>query len=275
MHPIERLRYVARAGGAEPSVLVRETAGALAAVANDDNRGLVPACRRLIDRHVAVGPMWWLAARVLSAGDPVAEGWRSADEIDGDTTMSVLARNLPDDATVVIVGWPELTASAVRRRGDIETLVVEAGGDGMALSRRLHDAGLDSAEVPDLGIGAAATVADLVIVEAVAAGPTGVLAGTGSHAAAAVARASEVPVWAVAGVGRVLHQQMWDALLARLDESGEEPWDRPEELVPAALLDAVVTPNGVEAVDDALSHSTAPVAPELLRSSAHDTPGSQ
>jgi hypothetical protein len=275
MHPIERLRYVARAGGAEPSVLVRETAGALAAVANDDSKGLVPACRRLIDRHVAVGPMWWLAARVLSAGDPVAEGWRAADEMDGDTTSSVLARNLPDDATLVIVGWPELIANAVRRRGDAEVLVIEAGGDGLALSRRLRDAGLDTAEVPDGGVAAAAVVANLVLVEALAAGPGGILAVAGSHAAAAVARAAEVPVWAVVGVGRVLLQPMWDALLARLDDSGAEPWDRPEELVPAALLDAVVTPAGLEAVETALGHSTAPVAPELLRSSAHDTPGTQ
>jgi hypothetical protein len=73
----------------------------------------------------------------------------------------------------------------------------------------------------------------------------------------------------------VLHQQMWNALLARLDEGGDEPWDRAEELVPVALLDAVVTTSGVEAVDIALGRSTAPVAPELLRSSAHDTPGSQ
>ena len=66
MHPIERLRYVARASGADPSVLVRETASALAAVAADDPIGLVPACRRLVDRHLTSGPMWWMVARVLT-----------------------------------------------------------------------------------------------------------------------------------------------------------------------------------------------------------------
>src|SRR4051794_17701783 len=99
MHPIERLRYVARASGADPSILVRETAGALAAVAADDPVGLVPACRRLIDRHITAGPMWWLTARVLTAADPIAEAWLAADEIDRDPTADFVTRDLPDEAT--------------------------------------------------------------------------------------------------------------------------------------------------------------------------------
>src|SRR5438105_4963027 len=106
MHPIERLRYVARAAGADPSVLVRETAEALAAVAADDPMGLVPACRRLIDRHITAAPMWWLVARVLTASDPIAEAWLAAEQIDTDPTAGVVTRELPDDATVTIVGWP-------------------------------------------------------------------------------------------------------------------------------------------------------------------------
>src|SRR3954447_14128720 len=98
MHPIERLRYVARATGADPTVLVRETAGALAAVASEERVGVVPACRRLIDRHLTVGPMWWLAARVLPAADPVGEAWVAADELDRDTTAAQLVRHLPDEA---------------------------------------------------------------------------------------------------------------------------------------------------------------------------------
>ena len=35
MHPIERLRYVARASGADQTVLVQETAAALSAFAGD------------------------------------------------------------------------------------------------------------------------------------------------------------------------------------------------------------------------------------------------
>src|SRR5436190_24211792 len=99
MHPMERLRYVARAGGVDPSLLVRETAAALAAVAHEDPVGMVSGCRRLIERHVTAGPMWWLVARVLTAPDPVGEAWVAADEIDSDATADHVAHCLPDDAT--------------------------------------------------------------------------------------------------------------------------------------------------------------------------------
>src|SRR5262245_41181947 len=86
VHPIERLRYVARSSGAPMAVLVRETAGALGGLGFDP-AGLVTACRRVLDRHPTAGPLWWLAARVLtSVGDPDEEGWRCAEELDDDTT---------------------------------------------------------------------------------------------------------------------------------------------------------------------------------------------
>ena len=69
MHPIERLRYVARASGADQAVLVEETAHALRAFLDDPN-GLVTACRRIVDRHPTSAPLWWLCARVLTAPDP-------------------------------------------------------------------------------------------------------------------------------------------------------------------------------------------------------------
>src|SRR5215472_5141261 len=100
MHPIERLRYVARASGADPSLLVRETAAALADVVRVEPAGLVPACRRLVDRHLTTGPVWWLAARLLTAADPVAEAWAAAAEMEDDPTDGLLIACLPDDATV-------------------------------------------------------------------------------------------------------------------------------------------------------------------------------
>src|SRR5215213_4877403 len=64
VHPIERLRYVARAGGLDLVELVQDAALALSGFA-DDPAALVTACRSLVDRHPAAGPVWWLAARVL------------------------------------------------------------------------------------------------------------------------------------------------------------------------------------------------------------------
>lgn len=265
MHPIERLRYVARATGADPSVLVRETAGALAAVVRDEAAGVVPACRRLIDRHLTVGPMWWLASRVLTAADPVAEAWIAADDLDRDATAAHLVRHLPDDATVTIVGWPAVLAGALRRRADLEVVIADAGGEGSALARRLDAEGVDAVVIPDAGVAAAAVVSDLVVVEAVAGGPPGILAATGSHGAAATAVHAGIPVWLVAGVGRVLPAPLWDALTIRLDDSGDEPWERPDELVPSDLFSAAIGPDGPAEVADLLGSSTAPVAAELLR----------
>ncbi|HEX9970223.1 MAG TPA: hypothetical protein VGB03_08795 [Acidimicrobiales bacterium] len=254
MHPIERLRHVARAEGAGASLLVREAAGALAGFGNDP-AGMVTACRRLVGRHPAVGPMWWLAARVLAAPEPVAAAWRSADDLDADATPQSLAADLPDDATVVVVGWPDLSADALRRRADLEVLVVDAGGEGSGLARRLRGAGVDALDVPDAGLASAVTESDLVLLEANALGPDAFVATAGSRAAAAVARHAGTPVWVVAGVGRALPAALWHALVERIGADQSEPWDRIDEVVPLDLVDEVV---GQREPDCA-------VAPELLK----------
>jgi hypothetical protein len=266
MHPVERLRYVAQASGSDPALLAREAAYALAQVAEEDEPGLVPACRRLIERHLSAGPLWWLSARALADPDPGPAARLAADELDDDATDRVLARVLPEDIAVLVIGWPDLAGAALRRRGDLEALVVEGDGDGRALARRLRESGNEVSLVPDSGIASAAVVCDLVVVEAHAAGPGGILANRGSHAAAAVAQGAGVPVWAVAGIGRVLPGPMWDAMLSRIDEEGDEPWDRAVEVVPAGLISAVVGSDGLVEGLAALSAPTCLVAPELLRS---------
>ncbi|HEX9546604.1 MAG TPA: hypothetical protein VF942_04660 [Acidimicrobiales bacterium] len=265
MHPIERLRYVARASGADLSMLAQETAVALADVVRVEPAGLVPACRRLIERHLTAGPVWWLASRVLTASDPALEAWAAAAVIDNDPTPDLLARAIPDDGTVTIIGWPDIAASVLRRRGDVEVLVSDAGGDGASLARRLVDAGTEAAVVPDAGIAAAVVVSNLVIVEATAAGPTGLLAATGSHAAAAVAAHAGIPVWGVAGVGRVLPERLWDALLSRLDQAEDEPWDRVVEMIPTGLITELIGPSGRLPASEGLAQTSCPAAPELLR----------
>ncbi len=111
-------------------------------------------------------------------------------------------------------------------------------------------------------------MAELILVEAYVGGPAGVLASPGSLAAAAVGAHLGTPVWAVTGVGRVLPERLWDALVARFDETGGEPWERPAELVPASLLSAVVGPSGLVSAEEGLADATCPVAPELLRPTA-------
>lgn len=264
MHPIEHLRYVARAAGEGPALLAREAAGALAAF-SDDPAGLVIACRRLVDRQPTQGPIWWLAARVLGTpGDVAAEAWRAADELERDRTTDELADALPGDATVCVLGWPELAAVALRRRGDVRALVVDAGGEGHGLVRRLEAAGVDACLVDEAGVGAAAGASDVVVLEANALGPDGLVAVAGSRAAAAVARHAGVPVWAVAGVGRALPGPLWAALVGRLRRAGE-PWELADEVVPGDLVDTVVGPTGRLAPQEAARRADCPVVPELLK----------
>ena len=263
MHPIERLRYVARADGAGVSVLVDAAARALSGL-GDDHAGLVTGCRQMVDRHPAIGPMWWLTSRMLCATAPEREAWSAIEAMEHDTTPRSLCSELPAEAVTVVLGWPELTSGALNRRGDLRVRAVDTLGEGSLLAEVLSDAGLDATGVPEPGLGAAVADADLLVLEALAVGPTGFVAVAGSRAAAAVARHAGKPVWVVAGVGRLLPARLWEAVLGRLDARGE-PWDAAEEVVPLDLIDVVAGPWGVGPVAEALGHTDCPVAAELSK----------
>src|SRR5580698_4991697 len=110
MHPIEHMRYLARTTGEDPGVIAAESAAALGRVARAEPVGLLPACRRLIGRHLTTGPVWWVSARLIHAPDPAAEARIVQAELEGDLTGARLARELPEAATVLVVGWPEAAA---------------------------------------------------------------------------------------------------------------------------------------------------------------------
>ena len=171
VHPIERLRYVARASGADQAVLVRETAQALSAF-RDDPSGLVAACRRIVDRHPTSAPLWWLCARVLTSPDGQREAWDAVDEIEDDRTAGRAGLRPPRGrAPSCVIGWPELVGEALPPRGDVEVLAVDSLGEGSGLVRRLVQAGIDAVDVPTSGLGAAVCSSDVLLLEAVAVGP--------------------------------------------------------------------------------------------------------
>jgi hypothetical protein len=263
MHPIERLRYVARADGAGVTTLIEAAARALSGI-RDDEAALVTGCRQMVDRHPAVGAMWSLTSRMLCSEDPRGAAWELASAIEADETPRILAGALPDSAVTVVLGWPELTAQTLHRRGDLRVRAIDALGEGGALADVLSDAGLDAVWVPEPGVGAAVADADVVVLEALAMGPTGLIAVAGSRAAAAVARSVGASVWAVVGVGRLLPARLWDGLLGRLDLRGE-PWESADELVPLDLIDHVAGPWGVGTVAEAIGHTDCPVAAELSK----------
>jgi hypothetical protein len=264
MHPIERLRFVARATNEGPSLLVREAAGALASFA-DDPAALVTACRRLVDRQPHAAAIWWLAARVLGAAEADDECWIAAGELDADRTPAQVRDLIPEEATVLVLGWPELVAPGIARRGDLHLLVGDTLDEGSGFVRRLERNGHQPTLVEERGIAAAAADVDLVLLEAVGLGTTGLVATMGSRAAAASAANAGVPVWAAVGVGRVLPGKLWDAYLRRLDDEGD-PWELDTDFVPLDLLTSAITPDGLISAADAPGRADCPVVPELLKS---------
>jgi hypothetical protein len=269
VHPIERLRYVARSQGGDQRTLVDETAGALRGLGLD-HAGLVVACRRILQRHPSSGPLWWLCASVLSSTDPLGTARRLAREIDDDGTADVLIDVLPADGVLALVGWPDLAAEAVIRRGDLRALVVE-NDESASFVRRLAHSDVDAEVVPAAGAAAAADSCALVVVEALATSSSTLLATTGSRALAAAAYCAGVPVWAVIGHGRRLPDQLFAAVVGRSIDA-ERPWQAAVETVPFDLCTVAVLPDGHHDVaggaGGALLTPECPLASELLRTSA-------
>ncbi len=263
MHPIEHLRYVARARGADPASLVRETAHAMSSMRFDPS-GLVVACRRVVERHPECGPLWWLCAHLLTAQEPFQLAWELADEIDDDSTADALAVAIPDDAVVLTIGWTDIASRALTRRGDVTVLVVDSRHHGSSMMQRLerHDVACELVQAE--AIGRAVPAADVVIVEAHAVSIDRVVAPIGSAAVAAVAAACGVPVWLVAGVGRRLPRELVAAIDERVAKV-DDPWELDTDVFSTGCVTHVVGVGGITiAIPEALA-AECPMVPELLR----------
>ena len=232
MHPIERLRAVARARDVEQTLLASEAASVLGSLAVDP-MGLLTSCRRLIDRHPAAGALWWTCARLLAADDAATEARRVALDLDDDPARIDLSLELPEGAVVIVVpdaaGGSDLHYDLAGMRDDLEVVEAEEAGD-------VH---------PDAGPGGALRI---LLVETGAAGPEAFLAASGTGRAMAAAREAGAAVWLVVAVGRRLPGPMFHSLVARVGGSRGE-------VVPLDGIDRVVEPRKVPC----------PCPPELLR----------
>lgn len=262
MHPIEQLRFVARATGGDAELLIEEAASALT-VFRSDRAGLLVAARRLLARQPALGPLWWLATRLLLADDVSREAAASVTEMQADQTARELAYGLPDGATVAVAGWPSLTVEALTRRGDVTVLVVDVDGQSHAAVRRLERADVVAEAIDGSRLGGIVTDCDLVLVEAGAAGGSAALVDVGSSGLAAAAHALGTPVWLVAGLGRRLPEPYWQRIVERVVDLDLPPWLQDNEIVTYGLVDRVVTGAGVEPVG-AWQPGDLPYTPELL-----------
>ncbi|HKE76610.1 MAG TPA: hypothetical protein VKB57_23535 [Acidimicrobiales bacterium] len=236
MHPIERLRAVARAREVDQAVLAREAASVLGAFAGDP-LGLVTACRRLLDRHPTAATLWWTFARLLDTADVRAEAQAVRRDLDDAPAVSALALDLPDRVVVALVpdvaGGSELAMDLLAERDD------------MVIA---HDPGALHVERDEPRI---------LLVEAGAAGPDRFLAPAGAEDEIEAARDAGVAVWLVVDVGRRLPKPLFEALVRRAPAGCEQ-------LAPA-LAERVVEPRRV----------ACPVPPELLRPPAPGDPGAR
>ncbi len=134
MHPVEVLRLLARSQDDDSVALAAEAGEVLASLASSDPEALVPACRRLLDRHVGCVPLWWVAARVLSAADPVAEGMEAASELWDDPTHELLDDLVGSDGRRVLLGGSfSAMASAEVAAIDVDGIGVGVTGRGEIL----------------------------------------------------------------------------------------------------------------------------------------------
>jgi hypothetical protein len=158
--------------------------------------------------------MWWVAARILTAGDPVAEGEACADALECDQTDELLDEALPAGARVV-------------RRGGVSDVAS----------------------------------ADIVVVEVDAFGVGGMVVDADVLGLLEAARVVEVPVWAEAGVGRVLPPRLWEALTRKLASANDA---RSGVVADLTTVQRVVGPTGAQPPRVALAGTDCPEPPELL-----------
>ena len=268
MHPIEHLRYVARAQGADPTSLVEETAHALGSL-HFDPSSLVVSCRRIVERHPFTGGLWWLCSNVVTSAEPFEAVWELADEIRSDRTGVELAAVLSDDAVVVTIGDPDVIGDGLIRRGDIRVLALDAGFTATSFIRRMERYDVD-AEPVDAGVaGAAVRAADAVLVEALAIDSQRAVVPIGSSTIAAAASAFGTEVWVVAGVGRRLPSGFLDAMVSKVEAMSAEndAWDLDVEVLPTSMFTHVVGPHGKVPMGPPAIVAECPMAPELLRPS--------
>lgn len=116
MHPIERLRYVARAGGASDRILVAESMPAFSAFASRPEALLV-SLRQLIRRQPESPGLVVLGATMLTDLDPISAGWSLVELLEADRTRDHANRLATDEA------------------GGIELIETIASGPGQLLCR--------------------------------------------------------------------------------------------------------------------------------------------
>lgn len=253
MHPIEHLRYVARATGVDASLLTQEAASALSVFARDPH-ALLTGAKSLLAKQAALGPVWWMCSRMLIASDASDAARQIVSELHDDGTPRAIDEALADGTTVVISGRPDLTLHALVDRPDLHVLVIDVEGQGHSAVRRLDRHDVDAEAVDPAHLAGAVAEADVAIIEVGALGESAGLTDVGGFSLAAVAKASAKPAWLVAGVGREVPEPYWQEIVQRVADPDLPGWCEAFEIVGRSMFTRTFGP-GLDC----------PVLPELLR----------
>ena len=278
MHPIEHLRYLARAGQVDAPDLVLETASALSGLVLDP-ASVVVTTRRIVERHPLCGPLWWLCAHVVTASEPYRALHDCVEQVHADRTAEHLAGEIADGALVCVDGWSFDVAHALAIAGatsGVEVCVVDGDNGADHMIRVLERLEIPSYLVNSSNGAIAASNADVVLLSACATGSTVAWSSAGSLSLASAAYCAERPVLLSASMGSRLPDALYAGIVQDLDRQISQrrlvqPWHRDASEVPFGLCKAIVSSDGVHEVQALSLHGLAaqcPPAVELLTRSA-------
>lgn len=145
MHPIERLRYVARAGTAPDRILVAESIPAFAAFANKPQMLLV-ALRQLISRQSESPGLLALGAHMMHSLDALEAGWAFSDAMNEDRTADIA-----ETIAVTESGGTDVIDSIASGRGSSGRVEVVCPLGTQAWVDQAREAGRSVAAVTPLG----------------------------------------------------------------------------------------------------------------------------
>jgi hypothetical protein len=265
VHPIERLRYLSRAGEldvADPSAAV-EAAWAIAELALSDPPAAFTAARRLVARTAGSPQLLWACSAVLAGGDPVAGAEEVSEELGSrDTTAPLVAsldeRLAPPGPLVAVVPAPTLVGA----RRALAAYDLSLVGERASLSSALRSFGSIGAVAFEASEASALLAsAAVLIVEPRLSSPAGYLLEPCASSAVAAAQLAAVSIWVVITPGSVLTSD--------LAESFRDSRDEELSLVPADVATLVIDGRGTCEATVALKRSCCPGCLGLLPASPH------
>lgn len=257
MHPIERLRWIARSEDEADSTVAAEAAWALGELALEEEAAVLTASRRLVLRQPASGPLWWACATILEAlgGEDVLQAaQRVAFDLAGDSVSARLTRALRQQlAAGDLLGVAPPAETAARALADEQRFAICLLAPYREL--RYEMARFGTADVTGYEVEEADEVleeASLLLVEPRFASPRHLFVSAGAARAVGAAQRAKVACWAVLGPGRVLSEPL--AATASQLARGEG------ELLPPSSFEAAIDAQGLGEAAEVLGRGSCPPA---------------